>query len=160
VDTLTFNGKMYGLPKASNPAESFVTLNLKLLGDAGIKPPPTYGVTFDQIRTWANQLTKGPPDSREVYGYYSAVNSNQSVTNGVRQRGGDLVAADGLHSLVDQDPFQQWLDWNHQLIVKDKVHPLGGVVPQGDANALAAMFAAGKLAMAHSRRSWQFPFKN
>jgi ABC-type glycerol-3-phosphate transport system substrate-binding protein len=160
VDTLTVGGKMYGLPKASNPAESFVTINLKMFADAGITPPTTYGLTFDQITQWANQLSKGPPDNRDVYGYYTAVNSNQSVTNGVRQRAGDLVGADGLHSLVDQDPFQQWLNWNYQLIVKNKVHPLAGVVAAGDSNALGAMFAAGKLAMAHSHRSWQFPFKN
>ncbi|HLH71916.1 MAG TPA: extracellular solute-binding protein [Chloroflexota bacterium] len=160
VDTLTFNGKMYGLPKAANPAESFVTINLEMLDKAGIPRPPVYGVTFDQIRQWAIQLTKGPPDRRDVYGYYTVVNSNQSVTNGVRQRGGDLVASDGEHSLVDQQPFQDWLNWNYQLIVKDKVHPLGGVVTQGDSNAIAAMFAAGKLAMAHSHRAWQFPIRN
>jgi hypothetical protein len=150
---------MYGLPKASNPAESFITLNLQMFDQAGIKRPPVYGVTFDQVREWANQLSKGPKDSREVYGYYTTVNSNQSVTNGVRQRGGDLVAADGVHSLVDTQPFQDWLDWNYQLIVKDKVHPLGGVVKQGDSNAIAAMFAAGKLAMTMFHRSWLFPFK-
>lgn len=160
VDTLTFNGKMYGLPKASNPAECFVTINLQMFDQAGIQRPPVYGVSFDQIRTWANQLSKGPADKREVYGYYTNARSNQSVTNGVRQRGGDLVDSDGVHSLVDREPFQTWLEWNYQLIMKDKVHPLGGVVAQGDASAIAGMFAAGKLAMAHSHRSWQFPFKN
>ncbi|MCC6628412.1 MAG: extracellular solute-binding protein [Chloroflexi bacterium] len=159
IDTLTHNGKMYGLPKASNPADSFMNVNLKMFDDAGIKRPETYGTTFDQVRDWAIQFSKGPKDRREVYGYYSGLNSNQTITNGVRQFGGDIVDKDGVTSLVDQEPFWNWLQWNHNLVVKEAVHPQGSVVPAGDSNQLAAMFAAGKLAMMHSHRAWQRAIK-
>jgi hypothetical protein len=132
---------------------------MTMFDQAGIKRPEVYGNTFDQVRTWAVQLSKGPKDQREVYGYYSGVNSNQTVTNGVRQWGGDLIDKEGVTSLVDQEPFWNWLQWNYELIVKEKVHPVGGVVTPGDSNALAAMFAAGKLAFFHSHRSWQRPIQ-
>ena len=155
IDTLTYDGKMYGLPKASNPADSFMNVNLKMFDDAGIKRPETYGVTHDQVADWAVKLSKGPKDRRDVYGYYSGVNSNQTITNGVRQFGGDLIDKDGVTSLIDQEPFWNWLQWNYKLMVTEAVHPQGSVVPAGDSNALAAMFAAGKLASMHSHRAWQ-----
>ena len=160
IDTLSHEGKMYGLPKAANPAEAFLTINLKMFDEAGIKRPDVYGTTHDQLRDWAIKLSKGPKDRREVYGYYANAFTSQSITNGIRQFGGDLVAKDGVTSLVDQPHFSDWLNWTHNLIVKEKVHPLGDVVKAGDSNALAAMFSAGKLAMAHSHRAWQFNFKN
>jgi ABC-type glycerol-3-phosphate transport system substrate-binding protein len=160
VDTLTANGKMYGLPKASNPAESFIAVNLKAFDDAGLKRPPVYGNSFEQIKDWAIKLSKGPKDRRDVYGYYTVASSNQSVTNAVRQWGGDLIDKDGTSSLVDQEPFMSFLTWNHDLIVKEGVHPTGDVIKSGDTNTLAAMFAAGKVAMAHFHRSYLFPFRN
>ena len=160
VDTLTYNGKMYGLPKASNPAESFIAVNLKAFDDAGIKRPPVYGNTFEQIKDWAIKLSKGPKDRREVYGYYTVANSNQAVTNQVRQWGGDLIDKDGLTSLVDQEPFMNFLTWNHDLVVKEAVTPASDVLKMGDTNTLAAMFAGGKVAMAMFHRSYLFPFRN
>lgn len=154
IEDLTINGKMYGFPKASNPAEAYVAINLNMLQDAGFKKPEVYGNTFDQLAEWANKISKGPKDRREVYGYYSSFHNNQSITNGVRQRGGDLVNGEGTTSLVDQQPFADWLAWNYKLVVEDQVHPFGDVVKAGNGNELAAMFAAGKLGMIHMHRAW------
>jgi ABC-type glycerol-3-phosphate transport system substrate-binding protein len=159
IDTLTHDGKMYGLPKASNPADSFINFNGKMFDEAGIKRPETYGTTHDQLKDWAIKLSKGPKDKRDVYGYYSGFNSNQTITTGVRQFGGDLIDADGTKSLVDQEPFWNWLQWNYNLVVTEAVHPHGSVVPAGDSNQLAAMFAAGKLASMQSHRAWQRAIK-
>jgi ABC-type glycerol-3-phosphate transport system substrate-binding protein len=157
IDTLSHNGKMYGFPKASNPAEAYITINLNAFKEAGLAKPPVYGNTFEQVADWANKLSKGSKDRREVHGYYSSFHNNQSVTNGVRQRGGDLIDGDGATSLVDKKPFMDWLAWNYKLVVEDKVHPFGDVVAAGNGNEIAAMFAAGKLAMIHSHRAWIRP---
>jgi ABC-type glycerol-3-phosphate transport system substrate-binding protein len=159
IDSLTTNGKMYGMPKASNPAEAYIAVNLKAFDEAGLKKPEVYGNSFDQVRDWAIKLSKGPADRRDVYGYYTHTASNQAVTNGLRQRGGDLVDAAGEKSLVDQPPFDAWLQWNRKLVLEDKVHPMGDVVKAGDSSALAAMFAAGKIAMAQVHRSWMVAFR-
>jgi ABC-type glycerol-3-phosphate transport system substrate-binding protein len=159
VESLTFEGKMYGMPKAANPAEAYIAVNLKAFDEAGLKKPEVYGNSFDTIRDWAIKLSKGPADRRDVYGYYTHTRANQAVTNGVRQRGADLVDKAGEKSLVDSPAFDAWLQWNHKLILEDKVHPQGDVLPAGDANAMAAMFAAGKLAMAQVHRAWMVAYR-
>lgn len=157
VDGMTYDGKMYGMPKTGYPPNAYIWINLKMFKDAGIPEPPTYGNTFDNIREWANKLSRGPADSREVYGYSTANTGIWPVTEGVRQFGSDLIDKDGMTSLVDQPGFTDWLNWNYQLVVKDKVHPLSEALPSG---GLAAMFAAEKVAMVHDDRSFLFTARN
>ncbi|HEX5417825.1 MAG TPA: extracellular solute-binding protein, partial [Chloroflexota bacterium] len=157
TDTLTYDGQFYGMPKTGHPGDSYIWVNLKMFKDAGLPEPPEYGVTFDQVREWANKLSKGSKDSRDVYGFYSGVSGIQPITNGVRQFGGDILNKDGTASTVDQQGFSDWLNWNHQLIVEDKVHPFSQAIPNGD---FAAIFAAEKLAMVHNQRYLQFAIRN
>ena len=157
VDTLTVNGKMYGLPKCGHPGDSYVWINLKMLDAAGIKKPDVYGVTFDQITDWATKLTKGPKQAREVYGYSASISILQAQTNGIRQFGGDLVNADGTTSTVDTPEAMDWLKWHYNLITTQAVHPLGDAVPTA---GLPALFAAERLAMFHAQRSSHFQVKN
>ncbi len=157
TDSLTYDGQFYGMPKTGHPGDSYIWVNLKMFQEAGLPEPPEYGVTFDQIREWANKLSKGPKDSRDVYGFYSGVSGIQAITNGVRQFGGDILNKDGTASTVDQQGFSDWLTWNHQLLVVDKVHPFSQAIPNGD---FAAIFAAEKLAMVHNQRYLQFAIRN
>jgi ABC-type glycerol-3-phosphate transport system substrate-binding protein len=157
VDGLTINGKMYGLPKTGHPGDCYIWINLDMFKAAGIPEPPTYGNTWDDVRTWANKLAKGPADSRQVYGLYSGISGIMPVTNGVRTYGGDLVSADGTKSLVNTDAFKSWLQWNYNVVVKDKLHPLGPAVPS---SGIQGLFAAGKVAMVHEQRFFQFAARN
>jgi len=157
TDSLTYDGKMYGLPKTGHPGDSYIWVNLDMFKAAGIPEPPEYGVTFDNIREWANKLSKGSKDSRDVYGFYSSVVGLQPITNGIRQFGGDVVAKDGVTSLIDQQEFADWLNWEYQIIVQDRVHPFSQAIPNGD---VASLFAAGKVAMVHNQRFFQFAARN
>jgi ABC-type glycerol-3-phosphate transport system substrate-binding protein len=157
VDSISYDGQFYGMPKTGHPGDAYIWLNLKMFKDAGIPEPPIYGVTFDQVREWANKLSKGSKDARDVYGFYTGVSGIQAITNGVRQFGGDILNKDGTQSTVDQQGFADWLAWNHQLIVQDRVHPLGDAIPSG---GLESMFAAEKVAMIHSQRYLQFAIRN
>ena len=157
TDTLTFDGKMYGLPKTGHPADAYIFINLKMFKEAGIPVPETYGNSFDNVRDWANKLSKGSKDARDVYGYYSGISGIMPITDAVRQFGGDLVDKDGVTSLVDKPEFTDWLNWNYQLVVQDKVHPFSQAIPNGD---LAGVFAAEKVAMIHVQRYFQFAARN
>jgi ABC-type glycerol-3-phosphate transport system substrate-binding protein len=66
TDTLTYDGKMYGMPKTGHPGDAYIWINLDMFKAAGVAEPPEYGVTFDNIREWANKLSKGSKDSRDV----------------------------------------------------------------------------------------------
>ena len=157
TDSLTYDGKMYGMPKTGHPGAAYVWVNLKMFKDAGIPEPPVYGNTWDDLHTWAVKLTKGSPDRRDVYGLYYDIPDIQGITDGVRAFGGDILSIDGTKAQIDQKPFQDWLTWMHQIVVVDKVHPLGEAVPSG---GVASLFAAEKLAMAHQQRAFQFQARN
>ena len=152
VDTLTYNGKMYGLPKTGHPGDSYIWINLNAFQEAGIKEPPTYGNTFDDIVNWAVKLAKGPKDRRDVYGYYSNVGGIMPITNAIRQFGGDVVDKEGKKSLADSDQWMSWLQWNDRIINQEKVHPLADSIPSG---GLESLFGSGKLAMVHTQRYFQ-----
>jgi ABC-type glycerol-3-phosphate transport system substrate-binding protein len=156
-DTITIDGKMYGLPKTGHPGDSYVWINLKMFEAAGIKKPEVFGTTLEQLAEWAVKLSKGPKDKRDVYGYRSAVDQVMSLSNGIRTFGGDLVAPDGTKSLLGSPEVLDWLKWNYKLIAEEKVHPLGDAVPTA---GFASLFGAERLAMIHAQRSTQFQVKN
>ncbi|HLH74558.1 MAG TPA: extracellular solute-binding protein, partial [Chloroflexota bacterium] len=157
VDTLSMDGKFWALPKAGYPGYSWIWVNLKMFKEAGLDEPPVYGTTHDQLAEWANKLSKGSKDRRDVYGLALYVEGNYGATNGVRQFGGDLISADGTESLVNQKPFLDWLQWAQKLIAVDKVHPFTQDIPSG---GLQGMFAAEKVAMVENDRSFQFQVRN
>lgn len=155
VDTLTHNGKMYGMPKTGHPGEPFIWVNYTLFDKAGIKRPAIKGNTFEQLREWAIALSKGPKEKRDVYGYWSSVRGAQGWGTAARMRGSDVVDKDGKTALMDSEAWWQWADWNRQLILNDAVHPLH----LHGANLgveLPSLFAAGKLAMFHGARYLHF----
>ncbi len=156
IDAMTFEGKMYGLPKTGHPGDSYIWVNLKMLDAAGIAKPPVYGVTLDQIAEWGVKLTKGPKEAREVYGYYASVSAIQGLTNSIRQFGGDILNADGTSATVDSPEALEWLKWHYNLIYTQATHPLGDAVPTA---GIPALFAAERLAMFHSQRASHFQTK-
>jgi ABC-type glycerol-3-phosphate transport system substrate-binding protein len=159
TDSLTYNGKMYGMPKTGHPGACYVWINLDMFKKAGIPEPPVYGNTWDDLHSWAVKLTKGPADRRDVYGFFYDINPGdiQGITDGVRSFGGDILSPDGTKALIDQQPFKDWLQWMYQMIVVDKVHPLGESVPSG---GVVSLFAAQKLAMVNNQRSFHFQARN
>ncbi len=150
IDALTYDGKLFGLPKGGHPGDAYIWINLKMFDEAGIKRPETYGNTFDDVAVWASKLAKGPKDNREIYGYYVNVEGVQPITNAIRSRGGDVIDEKGLVSLADAEPWFEWARWNNQLMNVDRVHPFQQAMGGLD---LAGIFAAGKLAMIHQQRS-------
>jgi ABC-type glycerol-3-phosphate transport system substrate-binding protein len=150
VATLTHDGKMYGMPKNSHPGEAYIWINHKLFEEAGIPIPETYGVTHEDITAWAEAITRGPEDSREVYGAMIRANGIQSIVNGGRQFGTYENNEEGTESLVDNEQWMQFVSWLKDLYDR-KLTTVESVLPSGGADAL---FLAGKLGMRHSQRSF------
>lgn len=150
VDTMTQNGKMYGMPKAGVPEAGFLFVNLSMFDKAGIKRPETYGTTYEKLAEWAVALAKGPKDRRDVYGYWSPNNYVGGFTTHVFRRGGDVMNEEGTKGLVNTDPWTQFLEWMNKLANDDKVVPLTQDVPSG---GITSVFAAEKVAMFLGQRS-------
>ena len=152
TESLTFNGKMYGLPKTGHPVDSYIWLNLKMFDEAGIKRPPTFGNSLDDVKSWAIKLSKGPKDRREVYGYWTNNTGVMPITTQVRQMGSDLIDKDGVKSLADNEAYYDWAKWNDELINAESVVPTAEAIPSG---GVQAVFGAGKVAMVHNQRAFQ-----
>ncbi len=150
VETISQGGKMYGMPKTGHPLGTYIWINLKMFEAAGIKKPEVFGNTFDDVANWAIQLSKGPKDKRDVYGYSAYVVGIKGILPPLRSWGGDFTDKEGKVSLADTDPWLDWANWHAKLIADEKVHPLGDVV---GTNGPEALFAAEKLAMLHNERS-------
>lgn len=148
VNTLTFDGKMYGLPKTCHPGDAYIWINEDLFNEAGIPLPETTGVTFDQITEWSMALTRGPEDAREVYGFVPRVVGIQGIVNGVRQHGTYENNEEGTESLADNEQWMQWASWINGFYER-KEAATDNALPSGGADAL---FLAGRIAMRPNQR--------
>ncbi len=149
VDTLTHDGKMYGMPKSSHPAEAYMWLNNSLFEQAGIPLPKTpYGVTHEDITAWAEALTKGPEDNRDVYGVIIQSGGIQSIVNGPRQFGSYENNDEGTKCLADGEGWMAWASWVKNFYDK-KQTAVQTALPSGGADAL---FLAGRLGIHHNQR--------
>jgi ABC-type glycerol-3-phosphate transport system substrate-binding protein len=148
VNTLTIDGKMYGLPKTCHPGDAYIWVNEDLFNEAGIPLPETYGVTADQITEWAEALTQGPEDDRQVYGFVPRVVGIQGIVNGVRQFGSYENNEEGTESLADNEQWMQWAAWVKGFFDR-KQAATDNALPSGGADAL---FLAGRVAMRPNQR--------
>jgi ABC-type glycerol-3-phosphate transport system substrate-binding protein len=150
IDSCTFNGTVYGLPKTAHPAEAYVFLNHKLFGEAGIEVPKLdleaekagKALTWDTVHDWANKMAKGPTDARDVYGFYPVTTNSQAVVNGIRSFGGwELVEGGKEHPV---DTWKPYVMWNYDVLHKNKVAPHATELGAG---GIYGLFAANKLAI-------------
>jgi ABC-type glycerol-3-phosphate transport system substrate-binding protein len=149
VDTLTHDGKMYGMPKSSHPGEAYIWLNNTLFEEAGIPLPESpYGVTHEEITAWAEALTRGPEDDRQVYGIMVQTSGIQSVVNGARQFGTYENNEEGTENLANNEEWMAFVSWVKEFYDR-KLTTIQEALPSGGADAL---FLAGRLGMRHNQR--------
>ncbi len=150
IDSCTFGGKVYGLPKTAHPAEAYIFLNHSLFEAANLKVPTLdleaekagKAMTWDQLYEFATKLTKGPKNAREVYGFYPVTTNSQAVVNGIRSFGGwELDEAGKEHPV---DTWKDYVTWNYNALYRDKISPHATEL---GAAGIYGLFAAGKLAM-------------
>lgn len=148
VDTLTYEGLMYGLPKTCHPGDAYIWINEDLFEESGLSLPETYGNSLDDITAWAEELAQGPDDDRDVYGYMPRVSGIQAIVNGVRQFGTYENNEEGTESLADNEQWFQWANWTKNFYDRG-LATVEAALPSGGADAL---FLAGRLAMRHNQR--------
>jgi ABC-type glycerol-3-phosphate transport system substrate-binding protein len=149
INTLTLEGVMYGLPKASQPGDAFLWLNNSLFEEAGIPIPDLYGSTPEDVAAWAEAIARGPEDDREIYGIMPANSGIQAIVNGVRQFGTYENNEEGTESLADNEQWFAWAKWNKDFYDRG-IAAVEASLPTGGG---AALFLAGRLGMIHSQRS-------
>lgn len=144
IASCTSNGKIYGLPKTAHPAHCFVFLNHNMLEEAGVPIPETYELTWESAREYAQLLSVGEPERRDVFGFYMPTNNIQMFVNGVRSFGGDIISEDGTEALADSDAVKGYVRYCNELYNTDHSMPLPTEL--GTAGIIG-LFAGERLAM-------------
>jgi len=147
MENAKLDGKLYGLPMSLHPGcEAFLFFNKTMWESAGLKVPNNDDYTVDDLYAACQKLTKGDPNSREVFGLdpFSRFTGSQAQEGWIRQYGAySFVNEEGTKSLLNSDAAMQWAEFGYKLYNEDHFAPAAEAIPSG---GLYAMFAAGNLA--------------
>lgn len=140
-----WQGKLWALPHLTEPGWAALHWNKNLLGAAGVGAS-RLGWTYDSLRAAAVELSKGPAQEREQYGYAGNF-GYLSFMPVLRAFDGDLLSPDGTRCVLDTPAGLAAVQWHHDMIHRHAATPAPGRVP-GDG------FGTGSLAM---RNLWATP---
>ena len=120
LDMFSYQGQVYGIPRAGHFGCHVIYVNQALARRAGIQVPLADGSwTTDQLTTWARQLTR---PEEEVWGWQPTVAIQECGLHWVRTFGGDLFSADGRRLMLDTAQSQAGLQWMYDSRFKDQVN--------------------------------------
>lgn len=143
VSSVTYDGKIYGLPhSAAVPA---LWSNKKLFDAAGLKYPDATWTWSDLTRA-AAKLTDA---SKGQYGIAAPMNMQSNVYPAIYQAGGTIISSDGKSSTLDSPACAQAVGLWTGLIKSGSSPSLADMV-ETDPNT---MFLSGKVAMLYALNS-------
>lgn len=149
LDSLKFNGKLYGMPWGGHPGNGGVLYNVDLLNKAGLKVTDDAAsfndVTWDQIVEAGKKVTSG-----DTFGFMPG-NDFLSITNFVNSFGGDFFDKEGKKLAMDTPEFKKGFQLIYDIFNTHKIAP----TPDPKLNT-GELFAGGKLAMLHGGYGNQF----
>lgn len=156
IQTLSFKGKLYGLPWGGHPGNAGLLYNVDILTKAGINatedPESLLDWTYDTLMEAARKVTQDvDKDGRiDIYGYRPGTDY-LSLLNVIGAYGGHWLTPDGTQLTIDTPEFLKAMNWVRDCFVTYKVSP----APDPNINT-DELFASGKLAMLHTGYWGQF----
>jgi ABC-type glycerol-3-phosphate transport system substrate-binding protein len=109
LDMFSYEGQVYGIPRAGHFGCHVVYVNQALAKRAGVQVPiADANWNTDQLVTWAKQLTR---PEEEVWGWQPNVPIQECGLHWLRTFGGDLFSADGRRLVIDSAQSQAGLQW-------------------------------------------------
>jgi multiple sugar transport system substrate-binding protein len=127
-----WNGSLWALPYITEPGQIGLMWN-KNLFSATASRTPTLDWTYDTLRTVAAELSKGPSDAREQFGFTGAFGFLGFLPV-LRAFGGNLLSADGTRCILDSPQGLAAVQWQHDMIQRHFATPAPGKAPQGGFN--------------------------
>lgn len=134
----SWEGKLWSLPHITEPGQIGLMWNRNLFGATAARTPGM-DWTYDTMRTVATEVSKGPNDAREHYGYAGAF-GYLGFLPVLRAFGGDLLSPDGTRCVLDSPQALAAVQWQHDMIQRRMATPPPGGAPQGG-------FSSGRIAM-------------
>ena len=109
LEMFSYQGQMYGIPRAGHFGCHVVYVNQVLVKRSGVQVPlADANWTTDQLTTWAKQLTRAEDG---VWGWSPTVAIQECGTHWLRTFGGDLFSQDGKRLMIDSPQSQAGLQW-------------------------------------------------
>ena len=140
VDSYTIDGELYGISKDYDTVGLFYRVDL--FDAAGLDyPDETW--TWDDLKAAAAALTDVSDPDNKVWGYAAGTSVQEFELNLVRQNGGQLVSADGTHTLFGEPEACEAIQFLYSF------HTDGTAPDQvtQDATHHWGLFAEGRVAM-------------
>ncbi len=149
LDSMRYNGKLYGMPWGGHPGNGGVQYNVDLLQKAGLNVTEDASsfdnVTWDQMIEAGKKITTG-----DVFAFYPG-RDFLSVTNFTGSFGGEFLSPDGKSLTIETPEFKKGLQVMYDFFVTHKISPIPDPKVNGE-----ELFGTGKLAMNHTGYWGQF----
>jgi multiple sugar transport system substrate-binding protein len=158
LESLSLNGKLYGMPWGGHPGNGGLLYNVDLLNAAGLKvtedPDSLQDWTYDMLREAAAKTTKTTDGRADVFGY-SPGTDFLSLNNVVGAFGARFMTPDGKSLAMDTSEFLSAMSWIRDVFVS-KASPAPGPDQTATGNTNNELFASSKLAMVQTGYWGQF----
>lgn len=149
LDSLSLNGKLYGMPWGGHPGNGGLLYDADLLNAAGFDKVTDDADslddwTYDTLADAAAKTTKVTGDRADVFGYEPGTDF-LSLNNVIGAYGGRFMTPDGKALAMDTPEFMAAMRWVADVYTK-KWSPAPGPDPTTTTNTANDLFASSKLA--------------
>src|ERR1700716_2091830 len=158
LDSMSLNGKLYGMPWGGHPGNGGLLYNVDLLNAAGFKvtedPDSLQDWTYETLRDAAAKTTKITSGRADAFGY-SPGTDFLSLNNVLGAYGARFMTPDGKNLAMDTPEFMAAMGWVRDIFLT-KAAPAPGPDTSATSNTNNELFASSKLAMVQTQYAGQF----
>jgi len=158
LDSMSLNGKLYGMPWGGHPGNGGLLYNVDLLNAAGFKvtedPDSLQDWTYETLRDAAAKTTKTTGGRADVFGY-SPGTDFLSLNNVLGAYGARFMTPDGKSLAMDTPEFLNAMRWVRDIFVS-KLSPAPGADATATSNTNNELFGSSKLAMLQTQYAGMF----
>lgn len=138
IETMKWNGKLYGMPWGAHTGNCGVMYNADLLDKEGIKIEDATK-DYESLYQAAVKLTKSSGDKRTQFGFIPA-GGQIGMNNVIRAYGGDFYDKDGKKLTLDSSQAMDAIKWIQKMWKDTSITFGGGLNPD-------ELFANGQIAL-------------
>jgi multiple sugar transport system substrate-binding protein len=158
LESMSLNGKLYGMPWGGHPGNGGLLYNVDLLNAAGFNvtedPDSLDNWTYDTLKDAATKTSKTKDGRPDVLGY-SPGTDFLSLNNVLGAYGARFMPPDGKSLSMDTPEFMAAMNWVRDIFV-NKWSPALDPDPTAMANTQNELFGGGRLATLQTQYTGQF----
>jgi multiple sugar transport system substrate-binding protein len=158
LESLSLNGKLYGMPWGGHPGNGGLLYNVDMLNAAGFNvtedPDSLDNWTYDTLREAAAKTTTTKDGRADTFGY-APTTDFLSLNNVLGAYGARFMAPDGKSLAMDTPEFMAAMSWVRDIFMS-KSAPAPGPDPTTTGNTSNELFGSGRLATLQTQYTGMF----